>query len=134
MASDAAIGALIVDHPLCLECIAAKIDARLTDVDDALTRIAKVTLVSVVPRSTCRECGNVRVTVCIGVHEGAAGGGAGTADEETRSGPRYCAWCGSLLEKVDDVRVELGVAFHAECLDARERILTDRPGHPDTTS
>ena len=66
MANDGEIGALIVDRPLCLECIADKVNERLTVVDEALTRIAMVTLISVVPRSTCRDCGNVRVTFCIG--------------------------------------------------------------------
>ena len=67
MASDdAAIGALIVDWPLCLECIAAKVSLRMTVVDEAMTRIANVTHVSVVSQSICRDCQKVRVTFCIG--------------------------------------------------------------------
>src|SRR5262245_56480029 len=42
MAGEGAIGALIVDHPLCLACIVAKANAALTGVNDALTLISKV--------------------------------------------------------------------------------------------
>jgi hypothetical protein len=60
------IAAVIVERPLCLECIAAKSNVALLMTDEALTNIAKVMPIDAVPRSRCRNCGDIRMTYSIG--------------------------------------------------------------------
>ena len=66
MAIPALISSLITERPLCLECIANKVDLSIMAVDEALTVIARVMQISAVPDSPCLHCRELRITFCIG--------------------------------------------------------------------
>jgi hypothetical protein len=50
------ISAVIVDRPLCLDCIAVKVSLGLTATDEALTNFARSVPIFTAPRSRCRSC------------------------------------------------------------------------------
>lgn len=60
------IASLILDRPLCLACVAIKANLTLTTAADALTEIGKSLQLSAVPRSRCRNCGDIVMTYSIG--------------------------------------------------------------------
>lgn len=60
------IASLILDRPLCLACIAVKANLTLMATDDALTEIGKSLQLTALPRSRCRNCGDIAMTYSIG--------------------------------------------------------------------
>jgi hypothetical protein len=66
MPDRASIAALILDRPVCLECIATKATLTLLAADEELTALGKLIRVDSRPRSRCRNCGGITLTYCIG--------------------------------------------------------------------
>jgi hypothetical protein len=62
----ALITVLILDRPMCLECIASRADMSISSVRGYLERIGKMVTVQQVPTERCQACGNVGYAVAIG--------------------------------------------------------------------
>ncbi len=59
----AIIAALIVERPMCLDCLAMKTNVSVTRVDEALTTISRDLVLRRDIRGRCRVCGNLGVVV-----------------------------------------------------------------------
>jgi hypothetical protein len=61
----AIVTALIIERPLCIECVKTKASIGAAELDDALSRIAVVLDLIRNDRDRCRTCGRVGGTVSL---------------------------------------------------------------------
>ena len=59
------VGSLIIERPLCFECIATAGNILFVELDPVLTNLAHVVPLAVKP-GRCRQCGVVRLIYAIG--------------------------------------------------------------------
>jgi hypothetical protein len=57
----ALVAALIVDRPMCRDCIATKAGVTVDTIDSAIATIQKVLRLSRLERGTCIACGTIGV-------------------------------------------------------------------------
>jgi hypothetical protein len=54
-----------MERPLCRDCIMMKANATAPEVDDCISRIRRVVLITLQPRTRCRACGTVGETYSV---------------------------------------------------------------------
>lgn len=61
----AIITALILERPLCIECLSAKSGMKPPAIERLLARISSAVNVRRCPRTRCRACGDIQTTISI---------------------------------------------------------------------